>query len=97
MAKATKRPDPRQMAVDAVQEWHDAIIQSTEAHNPESIYNVSLDQAFSEVTDALIAEERAEDREEEDAELREIRQQSCARTAGYLIGVQVGLRLRGGR
>ena len=92
MAKASKQRDPRQMAVEAVQKWHGSLIDGPEAHYSGSVYQVTLDQAFDDVTDALEAEHVADHgpiTPDQDA-VREM----LGRSAGYLIGVQVGLRLR---
>ena len=86
--------NPRKLAAKAVQNWYDSLIESAEAHTHGGIFQVTLDKAFDDVERALRVEYEKdhgtikEDQDGVDPYL--------AREAGYLIGVQVGLRLRGG-
>jgi hypothetical protein len=93
--KTSPAKDPRRMAVAVVQEHFDNMMTTSDTYI-EAGYLVSpIDAAFDAIENALEAEAVKRQGKpidpDEDVELRMI-----SREAGYLIGVQVGLRLRGG-
>lgn len=90
--------DPRALAVTAVQDWYNELITSSCATSEGQDASSTLEYQFAAVQEALEAEyirEHAPDRTSTDED-RAMLSEICAREAGYLIGVQVGLRLRGG-
>lgn len=94
MAKASKSPDPRQMAVDAVEKWFTGLLSTSDAVT-DAGNQPTLESAFDEVTAALEFEHVAQHgpiTPDQDVVMEMI-----GREAGYLIGVQVGLRLRAAR
>lgn len=98
--KAPPVVDPRKLAVEMVQEWYESLLASGEAHTHGSIYQVTLDNGFIAVQEALEAEHEKEHGKMPPPEDGSVEREIIAQEAGYLIGVQVGLRLRsagGGR
>ncbi len=89
-----KRIDPRKLAIRLVDEWFDAITSSHDGHNSTYTRGQQLSDAFGNVEVALEAEELAEYGAASDDEDAAIRKRIASTEAGYLIGVQVGLRLR---
>jgi len=92
-ARKTPNPkDPRQLAHDAVEKWFDSLSASPLSLMHGTIYSVTLEAAFDEVIDAIEQEHRAE--RTTVAAVEPADREAFATEAGYLIGVQVGLRLR---
>lgn len=99
MPKATKKPEARQpearqIAAEAVQMWCNSFTRTWLSHLDGHVSQRSLGDVFDVVERALkdeyVAKYGPVDAEDPDYEGDEI----FAREAGYLIGVQVGMRLR---
>lgn len=97
MARTKRLNDPRQMAVAGVQEWFNSLLEHDMALSHGSVYAVTLEDKFEEIERALIAEHEREQGKPTEEGDEDFVAAVFGRTAGYLIGVQVGLRLRGGR
>lgn len=89
MSTATTRT-PAQMAADAVAEVFDNIVTTTATLTLGTNFKPDLENAFGEIEDVVYAADSAKF---DDVQMA---WRLAGREAGYLIGVQVGLRLRGG-
>ena len=91
-AKTSQKPqDPRKVAARVVQEWFDELCSSSDAFNDGTNAQTLQANLICEVQEAV----KAADRDplighDSDAVQDEI----YAREAGFLVGVQLGLRLR---
>lgn len=89
--KARKAPlSATQLAENAVRDMFAAFTETTLTFCPGSSLQPDLSEAFENVERAVETEERRHDAGDDDESLA----LHCAREAGYLIGVQVGLKLR---
>jgi hypothetical protein len=93
MSNIEQLKDPRRMAAEAVREYFQRMVTDCEAFNPDFSDSRVIDEAFEQIEDVIEAafvKERGKSlRPDEDLYPRQF-----SREAGYLIGVQVGLRLR---
>lgn len=92
---ARKATRPVDVARHQVDQWFESLLETDQVFTAGSIYQAEMGEAFDIVQEAV---KRADYAERPNAkpsvedELAEV--EAFARTAGYLIGVQVGLRLR---
>jgi hypothetical protein len=85
-----KITDARQIARDVVSEWANQLVATAESHTVGGVYQIGLESLFDRLQEALEAEHSKEYGPITDAAGHTL----MARETGYLIGVQVGLRLR---
>lgn len=90
MAKP-KTADPRAIAITAVQAWFNHLTGTVDSVT-DSDNRVTLESAFDDVTAALEAEHIAQFGPIEPND--DVVMEMIGRETGYLVGVQVGLRLR---
>jgi hypothetical protein len=91
--KSRPKQSPSKLAAQCVDEWYDSLLQSSESLMVGSVFQVTLESAFNKVLQSCLQMHIAEHGPiTEDVE--GATEQICAQEAGYLIGVQVGLRLR---
>ena len=81
---ATAQTDARSLARDAAAKYFEALA----GRVPSDDAPVNLIEECIAIQDALLAERPARDHEDEDRE-------DAALHAGYLLGLEVGLRMRG--
>lgn len=98
MPRNTPKKTPQQIAREAVEEWHSTVIEDRDAlytsSHAASTSSRRIDSAFDAIENFLEAEHvKGHGPIEPDDDLQRV---MFGRDAGYLIGVQVGLRLRGG-
>jgi hypothetical protein len=93
-----KPRDPRGLAIWHVEQWFDSLLASKEVFTQGSVFQAfNMQEAFTEVKDALDREDCASiNRGGEPKFDADSGDEDAFCEAGYLIGVQVGLRLRGG-
>lgn len=91
-AKPKATTDPHAIAHVAVDRFFQAMIASRDATAEGCWSTASLDQAFIETQDAVKAAYVREHGPIKDGD--DLVDEQCAQEAGYLVGVQVGLRLR---
>jgi hypothetical protein len=100
--KKTTTIDPRQLAAHYARDWFAQLLETKEAFSAGSVYQAGegLENGFAAVQKALECEDIKIHGEPRKDDERSVRQERCAGEAGYLIGLQIGLRLRnvdGGR
>ena len=102
--KTARRKDPREFADQYVDQWFGSLQGGHECLIRDSGALVDFDPAFDELVDVLDREEFEQlgkpypnpDEEGYDED-RLLRRERCATSAGYMIGIRIGMRLRGDR
>jgi hypothetical protein len=83
-----------ELAAQRVAEWYASLLYSNGALLQGHAYQISFDHVFTEVQEALTREYVAECSHMGDPDEDIVAVTNLAQEAGYLIGLQVGLRLR---
>lgn len=93
-AAVAKSQEAHELAADIVQDWFETRLTTRDVFTQGSIFQRLTEASFDEVQDAVKADYVRTHGPVTDSD--DLVDEMCAQEAGYLIGVQVGVRLRAG-